>query len=623
MTSSGGQPPPASRAHRVSLEAVAREADVSLSTASRALSGGSVRPQLRDRVLAAVQRLGYTPDLAAQAVARGSTRTVALIVDYLRSSFGVEITRGVVDAAARHGLVVSVTGTETHPGDLLEMIASARALRPQALVLATGRVQDLDIRDDLVRDLNAYQASGGRVAIVDGLDLPFASCAFDEDTAADALAEQLVDMGYRRPLVFNSSAERADLAGRTTRLLSAFESAGIPRGEIAQLDLTTEESGSRPHQDLLELGDADVVLCVEGAVLPAVYRHIRSRGLQVGADVAVTAFGQYGIADALRPHLTTVQLPLRRAGELALEHALADTDGEHLSLPCDLRVRASTPWRARSARVPPAVSEDRGGSRIVGVVLPDLPADDLGTVTRELLDRADEDGLSCVFLSEQALQSGAVPEHGMLDAFASLLVWGSISAELADALDRSGIPCVAVGRPNSDRIGQVSIEIAEGMQALLEHLFGLGHERILYLAGEESSFETQRRWGVELFRATHDSVTVELIEGADDATIRSVVDSARRIGVTAVIGHDDLTAVRAVRALAADGVRVPDEVSVAGFGGSPLELLCEPALTTVEVDVAALARAAWRLLSVQVAAGELHSRGTSLIVRASTGPVAV
>ncbi|MGW9111663.1 substrate-binding domain-containing protein [Microbacterium sp. NPDC055683] len=597
---------------------MAREADVSLATASRVLSGHSVRPHLRARVEDAAERLGYRPDLAAQAVARGATKTVALIVDYLRSSFGVEITRGVVDAASRHGLVVNVTGAETHPGDLLEMIASARALRPEAIVLATGRVQDPAIRDDLVRALESYQAAGGRVSIVDGLDLPFASCAFDEETAAHALCRSLVDLGYRRPLVFNSSAERRDLVGRTEALVDGFRRAGLPDGVVRLAETATASSGAASDDELVELGDADVVLCVEGAVLPGIYRHIRSRGLRVGIDVGVTAFGQYSIADALRPHLTTVMIPLRRAGELALEHALVDTDATHLSLPCNLRVRASTPRRPPRDATPggPAVEASGASATSVGVVLPPLPDEQTGAIMRTVAELARADGVRCTFLPLPTTDGRPLS----VADYDALLVWTSAPVNvLATARDR-GLPFVVVDHPTALGAPELSVEVAEGMQALLEHLFSLGHESVVYLSGSrDEPAERERAAGIELFAATHREVRVRSLAAADlpAMPLERVIDD----GATAVVAYDDAVAAQIARALAHAGTPVPGRVSVAGFGGGGIGEVATPAITSVRIDVAEAARSAWRLL-LRAGEGDAEPRSlrARLLVRESTGP---
>lgn len=620
MTPTDLSPEQNPEASRVSLGAVASEAGVSLATASRALSGQKVRPHLQKRVESAAQQLGYRPDLAAQAVARGTTKTVALIVDYLRSPFGVEITRGVVDAASKRGLLVNVTGSETHPGDLLEMIASVRTLQPQSLVLATGRVQDAEIRDALIKALRAYQASGGSVAIVDGKDLPFASCSFDEITAAHAMGRSLVELGYKRPMVFNSSMERIDLSGRTQALVEGLQLAGLKRDDIRLVELASSVSSTSADDQLLELDDTDVVLCVEGAVLPAVYRHIRSHGLRVGRDVAVTAFGQYGIADALRPHLTTVMLPLRRAGELALEHALTDTEGAHLSLPGDLRLRASTPPRsADDERRPPKQSpKARPSTRAVGVVIPPLSVGYIGDLVQELLGLAAASGTRCVLMNTGA--DYREPERVMPFAdYDGLMLWGGVSPDSLKRIADAGVPCVVVGGQTAVEVPQLTLEIEEGMQQLLEHLDSLGHRHIVYLStGNDELFESQRRRGVELFSATHQHVVVVSAPSDDDAILEGLI----RDGATGVIAHDDLQGARLIQHFEAQGFRVPNDVSVTGFGGGWAGELSHPRLTTVDVDIVAAVRGAWRLLDISASSSESRSLHAPLTVRGSTGVVA-
>src|SRR5690606_32072963 len=169
----------------------------------------------------------------------------------------------------------------------------------------------------------------------------------------------------------------------------------------------------------------DVVLSVEGAVVPALYRHIRDNGLRVGADVAVTAFGQYGVADALRPHLTTVLLPLRKAGALALQHALADEGEEHLLLPGELRVRASTPRRG-------AVADhacETHTSRTTGIVLPSLTSSLIREVSRYFVESAHQTGRQCVLLTEDTLANSRA---AMITSLEGIIAWGSLRARTID-----------------------------------------------------------------------------------------------------------------------------------------------------------------------------------------------
>jgi LacI family transcriptional regulator len=96
------------------LEEVARAAGVSLATASRALNGSArkVNPEYRERVLTAARTLNYTPNLAAQAVAKGGTSTVALLVADISDPYFSTIASGIMRAAEERGLTVTIGSTE-------------------------------------------------------------------------------------------------------------------------------------------------------------------------------------------------------------------------------------------------------------------------------------------------------------------------------------------------------------------------------------------------------------------------------------------------------------------------------------------------------------------------------
>src|SRR5699024_11583571 len=90
----------------VTLSDVAREAGVSLATASRASNRSvnrTVRPELQETVLAAAARLGYSPDATAQAMARGRTTMLGLIVHDIADPYFPSIAAGVSNAAEEAG----------------------------------------------------------------------------------------------------------------------------------------------------------------------------------------------------------------------------------------------------------------------------------------------------------------------------------------------------------------------------------------------------------------------------------------------------------------------------------------------------------------------------------------
>ena len=136
----------------VTLSDVAREAGVSLATASRAINGSAnrtVRADLRDRVLAAAVRLRYTPDANAQAMARGRTTSLGLVVHDIADPYFSSIAAGVARAADRAGLQVTLASTQHDPSRESGLVDLLKRQRARAIVIAGGRLDDDATNDEL------------------------------------------------------------------------------------------------------------------------------------------------------------------------------------------------------------------------------------------------------------------------------------------------------------------------------------------------------------------------------------------------------------------------------------------------------------------------------------------
>lgn len=147
-------------------------------------------------------------------------------------------------------------------------------------------------------------------------------------------------------------------------------------------------------------------------------------------------------------------------------------------------------------------------------------------------------------------------------------------------------------------IPSVVTDNARGMRSAAEHLAGLGHRSVAYVAGPEASWADGVRWQA-LREAAHElDLRVHRV-GPVAPTLAGGADAAPAVvatGATAAIGYNDLVAIGLMRRLAASGVRVPDAVSVVGFDDIFGAELCSPALTTVAAPLAALGQFAVRTL---------------------------
>jgi LacI family transcriptional regulator len=171
----------------------------------------------------------------------------------------------------------------------------------------------------------------------------------------------------------------------------------------------------------------------------------------------------------------------------------------------------------------------------------------------------------------------------------------------------------------------VVMDVAYGARSMAEHLIGLGHKVIGLGTGPGGSWASReiRRAVLSQIRGRDAEVRVM---GPNPPTEEGGRALARRVvaeGVTAVMAYNDLVAVGVMEGLAEDGVRVPEDVSVAGIDDIALSRLTRPRLTTVATPSAAAGRAAVDLLLAgddREATAQIKLR-TELVVRDSTGPV--
>src|SRR5213083_1953853 len=99
-----------------SIKDVAKAAGVSTATVSRVLSNGlHVRPEVRARVMAAVERLGYRPNLVARSLRSQQSNTLGLIVSDIRNPFFTSISRAVEDVAYEQGFSLVLCNTDENP----------------------------------------------------------------------------------------------------------------------------------------------------------------------------------------------------------------------------------------------------------------------------------------------------------------------------------------------------------------------------------------------------------------------------------------------------------------------------------------------------------------------------
>lgn len=334
---------------RTRLVDVAREARVSITTASRALGGFSdVSPATRRIVEDTARRLEYVPNISAQRLRRRRTDMIGLILPADKAGFGEpffnEFLAGVGEEAAaldRHLLLAAHP-----PGSAAERETYLRVVRGGWVdgVLLT-RLRWMDERVRLLQERGFPFVANGRTGTDEGF--PF----IDEDSVAGLglLVDHLVDLGHRR-IAFVAGPDDLTLTRHRFRgFTEAMKLHNLPVSDrmIAHGDLR-RESGAEAMARLLDQRPRPtaVVFCNDMMALGGM-EAADVRGLVVGRDVAIAGFDGIAAGEHTTPGLTTLRQPIGEIGRLVCRTLVASIEGEggdpqQLLLTPELVVRGST-----------------------------------------------------------------------------------------------------------------------------------------------------------------------------------------------------------------------------------------------------------------------------------------
>lgn len=317
----------------VTLSQVAREAGVSLATASRAFNGSAnrtVRPDLRERVLAAAERLRYMPNANAQAMARGHGSSLGLLVHDISDPYFSSIAAGVTRAADRAGLAVTLASTQHNVArepSLIELLTRQRA---RAIIVVGGRRDDEEANTKVRGALEDFLHSGGTASVIGQPLLGVDTVAIGNRDGAAKLAGALHGIGYRRFAVLGGPGDHLTARDRTLGFAETLERLGAPLApETVVHSEFTRDGGHDGMTELLGRHlDVELVFAVNDVMAVGAMAAARELGVRVPDQLAVAGFDDIVALRDITPALTTVHVPLVEVGITATELALSPPEAQ-------------------------------------------------------------------------------------------------------------------------------------------------------------------------------------------------------------------------------------------------------------------------------------------------------
>lgn len=322
---------------RATIREVAREAGVSPSTVSRALSTPEmVNQTTRERVLRAARRLGYAPNRAARGLITGRTGNLGLIVPDLANPFFPSVVKGVQAKAREADYAVFLADTDEDPSveaDLVRVLAK----QVDGLVLCSPRAPEEEIRALL---------ESTTLVMVNRRIRNVPSVVFDNADGMRQAVAHLRALGHHGVAWVGGPRTSWSNRDRIRGLRAATAAAGMEL--LVAGHFPPQFEGGIAAADLIVASGVTSVITYNDIMALGLLSRLRDRGLDVPGDISVVGIDDIHMSAMSSPALTTISLTKEQLGRAAVDLLLGllqqpeAVRNVRRELPTQLLVRAST-----------------------------------------------------------------------------------------------------------------------------------------------------------------------------------------------------------------------------------------------------------------------------------------
>jgi len=308
---------------------VAAAAGVSLKTVSRVVNESpDVSEATRTRIEGVIADLGYVPNAMAQSLRGAADRAVAVIVDSLNDPFFAEAAQAVEDAMSSRGYLVMVASSHRDLETETRIVEQMRRRRVAGLIFSPAGAE-------------APWASGAAMPIV-AIDrtvpqVVSETIRVDDRSGAHDATRHLIVRGHRRIAYIGDPPDIEPARNRIAGYRAALTNASIAFDTRLLRSTLSPRDAADAVRDLIRLDDPPTAIFSASrlttlGVIAALHSADRT-------DVAMVGFGDFAMAEALRPAITVVTHDARQLGRRAAASLLGSFSGEAVTDPAILPLR--------------------------------------------------------------------------------------------------------------------------------------------------------------------------------------------------------------------------------------------------------------------------------------------
>ena len=295
----------------VTLADVARAAGTSPSTASRALSGrGYVAPEVKKRLLATADRLGYVPNLSARTLKQRTSRVVGVVVSDLSNQFYAALAAGIEQTLREANYQMLLLGDNSDAAQELTGARTFLSMRAPGVIMtpASNTAADLLVARGIpVVEVDRRLASSSCDAVV-----------IDNERGARQAVEHLLGLGHERVGLLMARTTWTTDAGRLQGYRAALTNAGLKIDRRLVVKIATHAPDVTVRiEALLEEGRPTAIFAANNQLGEQAWRVLRKRELAIPRDISLVAFDDVPWMGMVQPAITAVAQPTFEMGRRA------------------------------------------------------------------------------------------------------------------------------------------------------------------------------------------------------------------------------------------------------------------------------------------------------------------
>ncbi|MFC5405402.1 LacI family DNA-binding transcriptional regulator [Cohnella soli] len=301
----------------IQLKDIAKYLNVSVSSVSKTINGtGRVGKETRERIMKAIEELGYQPNEVARSLKRKSANSLGVIVSDLSNPFYSKVIKGIESVASRndHHVIVCNSNEDAHKEE--EYVKLLMQNRVSGLIIASVGGNP--------KALKPYIRSGIPFVFIDNeprIDEQYNLVTIDNIKASYELTQHLLDQGHRHLAIITGPLDQSTALERKLGFEKCLSDNGVTMSEqwVGSGEFK-QASGYAIMKDWLKRDQLPTALfAANDFLLYGATKALYERGLRIPDDMAVACFDADDETGLIRPRLTSVVQPAYDIGAAAAE----------------------------------------------------------------------------------------------------------------------------------------------------------------------------------------------------------------------------------------------------------------------------------------------------------------